>query len=45
MYNHFIAVSQSTKEELVKRFGIEPGRIAVVPNGIDVEKYRQSKRF
>jgi len=44
MYNHFIAVSQSTKEELVKRFGIEPDRIAVVPNGIDVEKYRPGSK-
>ena len=40
VYKHFIAVSQSTKEELVKRFGIDPDRIAVVPNGVDLEKYR-----
>ena len=40
VYQHFIAVSQSTKEELVKRFSIDPDRIAVVPNGVDLEKYR-----
>ena len=40
VYQHFIAVSQSTKEELVKRLGIDPDRIAVVPNGVDLEKYR-----
>jgi len=40
VYKHFIAVSQSTKEELVKRFGVDPDRIAVVPNGVDLEKYK-----
>ena len=40
VYQHFIAVSQSTKEELVKGFSIDPDRIAVVPNGVDLEKYR-----
>jgi len=40
VYRYFIAVSQSTKEELVKRFSIDPDRIAVVPNGVDLEKYR-----
>jgi len=40
VYKHFIAVSQSTKEELVKRLGIDPNRVAVVSNGVDLEKYR-----
>jgi len=39
-YRHFVTVSQSTKEELVKLFGIDPDRIAVIPNGIDPEKYK-----
>jgi len=40
VYKHFIVVSQSTKEELVKRLGIDPDRAAVVPNGVDLERYR-----
>ena len=40
VYKHFIAVSQSTKEELVERFSIVPDRIAVIPNGVDLEKYK-----
>ena len=44
VYKHFIAVSQSTKEELVKRFSIDPDRIAVIPNGVDLEKYRPGSK-
>jgi len=40
IYKRFIAVSPSTKRELVERFGISPGAIAVVPNGVDHEKYK-----
>ena len=40
VYNRFIAVSQSTKEELTKRLGIDPDKIAVIPNGVDSEKYK-----
>ena len=40
VYKHFIAVSQSTKEELTRRFRVNPERIAVVPNGVDLEKYK-----
>ena len=40
VYEHFIAISQSTKEELVKRFSINPDKITVVPNGVDLERYR-----
>jgi len=40
VYQHFIAVSQSTKEELANRLGIDPSKITVVPNGTDPKKYR-----
>jgi len=40
IYKQFIAVSPSTKRELVERFGISPSRVAVVPNGVDHEKYK-----
>ena len=32
---HLIAVSQFTKDRLVERFGINPGKITVVWNGVD----------
>jgi len=35
----FAAVSQSTCEELIE-LGAKPNRIAVVPNGVDVSKYK-----
>lgn len=35
-----IAVSGDVKEHLVKRFGVDGGRIRVVPNGIDVDLFR-----
>jgi len=44
VYRYFIAVSQSTKEELIKRFGINPNSIVVIPNGIDHEKYRPGSK-
>ncbi|BAA80177.1 glycosyl transferase, group 1 [Aeropyrum pernix K1] len=44
IYRRFIAVSQSTKKELAKRLGIDPDRIAVVPNGVDLEKYRPGSK-
>jgi len=40
IYKQFIAVSPSTKRELVEKFGISPSRVAVVPNGVDHEKYK-----
>lgn len=33
-----VAVSESTREDLARR-GMDPQRIAVVPNGIDLDKY------
>ncbi|MEM1510237.1 MAG: glycosyltransferase family 4 protein [Thermofilaceae archaeon] len=40
VYRNFITVSRSTKMELIRTFGIHPKRIAVVPNGVDLEKYK-----
>ena len=39
VYSRFIAVSHSTKEALVKRFGLNPDKITVIYNGIDLTKY------
>jgi glycosyltransferase involved in cell wall biosynthesis len=42
-----IAVSESTREDLVRR-GMDPARIQVIPNGIDLERFtpgREEDRF
>lgn len=38
-----IAVSKATKEDLVKRIGLEPGKIEVVYEGYDEEKFKNQK--
>jgi glycosyltransferase involved in cell wall biosynthesis len=35
-----ITVSEADRLELVERYGVEPGRVVVVPSGADVERYR-----
>ena len=39
-YNHIIAVSHSTKQELTEKLGIPPHKITIIPNGIDTNKYK-----
>ncbi len=38
---HYIAVSQDVKDYLSERFGIRPGKISVIPNGLDVDSWQQ----
>ena len=40
--NHLIAVSEYTKECVVKHLGIRPEKISVIYNGIDHERFRPS---
>jgi glycogen synthase len=35
-----IAVSEETREDILKHFSVDPGRVSVIPNGIDVEQYQ-----
>ena len=35
-----IAVSKETREEILQYFNVEPTRVRVIPNGIDVGQYR-----
>lgn len=35
--NHFAAISESVKREMVKDLGIEPSRITVTPLGLDAQ--------
>jgi len=40
-----IAVSENTKREVVEDYRIEPGKVDVVYNGVDTEKFRSTKEF
>ncbi len=35
-----IAVSRSTRDDVLRLFNVEPTRVVVIPNGIDTEEYR-----
>lgn len=39
-YNRFIAVSETTKRDMNRFFGIPPNRVSVIRNGVDHNKYR-----
>lgn len=41
--DRIIAVSEATKKDLVGTLGLSPGKIAVIPNGVD--RFRQPSRF
>jgi glycosyltransferase involved in cell wall biosynthesis len=38
--SHFIAVSKKTKELAVEHFGVDPNKISIVYNGVDVNLFR-----
>jgi len=44
IYEHIITVSNSTKQELIKHFHIDPDKIEVIPNGVDLEKYKPGEK-
>lgn len=44
IYQNFIAVSDSTKNCLINMLGVDANRIAVVPNGVDLNKYRPGSK-
>jgi len=44
-YRNIVAVSQTTKKDLIEQFGVEDSRINVIHHGIDHAKYRQGLRF
>ena len=37
---HLVSVSETAKQDVVSEFGVDAGRVAVVPNGVDVEVFR-----
>lgn len=41
--NAVIAVSQSVKHELVSRYDLDPDKVHVIHNGVNVEDYQPSR--
>jgi len=39
-----IAVSGAMREDILRHFGVDPGRVVVVHNGIDPDRYRRTQR-
>ncbi len=39
MADAIIAVSQGTREDILRHFDVEPARVRVIPNGIDIDEY------
>jgi UDP-glucose:(heptosyl)LPS alpha-1,3-glucosyltransferase len=42
VHRHFIALSQGNKDDVVRLYGVAPDRITVIPNGVDLERFRPS---
>lgn len=40
MADAIVAVSKSTKEDLVALFNLDPSRVHIIPNGIDTDEYK-----
>lgn len=43
MADAIIAVSESTREDLLELFDVDPSRVHVIHNGIDLDEYREKK--
>ncbi len=41
---HYVAVSNDVKEFVIDRFGIEPRKISVIPNGLDITKWEEKEK-
>jgi starch synthase len=44
MADAVIAVSSSTRDDILRHFRVDSGRIRVIPNGIDTEEYKKVDR-
>ena len=42
--DHVVAVSDAVRNELIRVEGLDPARIAVIPNGVDTTRYRLADR-
>lgn len=39
-HRHFVALSQPNKEEIIHHYGVAEEQITVIPNGVDLERFR-----
>jgi UDP-glucose:(heptosyl)LPS alpha-1,3-glucosyltransferase len=42
VHRHVVALSQRNKEEIIRLYGVRDDRITVIPNGVDLERFRPS---
>jgi glycosyltransferase involved in cell wall biosynthesis len=40
IHRHFVALSEPNKQEIVEHYGVDPQRITVIPNGVDMKRFR-----
>lgn len=44
IHRHFVALSEPNKQEIIDHYGVEPNQITVIPNGVDMERFRPNDR-
>jgi UDP-glucose:(heptosyl)LPS alpha-1,3-glucosyltransferase len=42
VHDRIVALSERNKADVVRLYGVPPARIAVIPNGVDLERFRPS---
>ena len=40
VHRHIVALSEANKREVVRLYGVDPGSIAVIPNGVDLDRFK-----
>ncbi len=45
VHRHFVALSQSNKDDVMRLYGVPAGQISVIPNGVDLERFHPSDTF
>ncbi|MDP7983047.1 MAG: glycosyltransferase family 4 protein [Conexivisphaerales archaeon] len=45
LYGNLITVSEYTRGEIARRFGVDPGRVRVIRNGVDHARFRPGEKF
>lgn len=40
VHRHFVALSESNKNEVIRLYGVAADRITVIPNGVDLDRFR-----
>lgn len=40
VHKHFVALSKANKEQIIQLYQVDPERITVIPNGVDLRRFR-----